>query len=265
MKVQSLYLYPVKSLAGIEVSSFELDDFGPQGDRRWMIVDDQNRFVTQRQLPKLALVRTRMHNGHVDIMVPGHGTFPLSAGPGQVRVVVWQDAVDALTGNPDASSALSAFCGARLRLVNMPDSSFRRVDPDRVVDDRRVGFADGFPFLLTNQASLDELNSRLAKPVAMPCFRPNIVVSGAPAWSEDRWQSLNIGSAAFAVVKPCSRCVLTTVDPETGIKDAGTEPLRTLSTYRRTPEGVIFGQNAIHLGGGRVAVGDSVAISQQES
>src|SRR5690554_4700563 len=115
MKVQSLYLYPVKSLAGIEVSSFELDDFGPQGDRRWMIVDDQNRFVTQRQLPKLALVRTRMHNGHVDIMVPGHGTFPLSAGPGQVRVVVWQDAVDALTGNPDASSALSAFCGARLR------------------------------------------------------------------------------------------------------------------------------------------------------
>ena len=129
----------------------------------------------------------------------------------------------------------------------MPDSSFRRVDPERVADNRRVGFADGFPFLLANQASLDELNTRLTQPVSMTRFRPNIVIQGVPAWAEDDWRSLVIGSAGFRVVKPCSRCVLTTVDPETGIKDAGTEPLKTLSTYRKTPDGVIFGQNALHL------------------
>ena len=265
MKVQSLYLYPVKSLAGVEVPGFELDDFGPKGDRRWMIVDDQNRFVTQRQMPRLALVSAVMSDDGVEVQIPDQGCFPLVPQEEQVRVVVWRDTADALMGDPAASAALSEFCGVPLRFVYMPDSSFRRVDPERVTDKRRVGFADGFPFLLANQASLDELNTRLTQPVSMTRFRPNIVIQGVPAWAEDDWRSLVIGSVGFRVVKPCSRCVLTTVDPETGIKDAGTEPLKTLSTYRKTPDGVIFGQNAIHLSSGRVSVGDSVAISQQES
>ncbi|MGB2110002.1 MAG: MOSC domain-containing protein [Marinobacter vinifirmus] len=265
MKVQSLYLYPVKSLAGVEVPGFELDDFGPKGDRRWMIVDDQNRFVTQRQMPRLALVSAVMSDDGVEVQIPDQGRFPLVPQEEQVRVVVWRDTADALMGDPAASAALSEFCGVPLRFVYMPDSSFRRVDPERVADNRRVGFADGFPFLLTNQASLDELNTRLTQPVSMTRFRPNIVIQGVPAWAEDNWRPLVIGTVGFQVVKPCSRCVLTTVDPETGIKDAGTEPLKTLSTYRKTPDGVIFGQNAIHLSSGRISVGDSVAISQQES
>lgn len=264
MKVQSLYLYPVKSLAGIQVSGFDLDDFGPVGDRRWMIVDDQNRFVTQRQIPQLAMVKTARVEHGVQVAIPDQGTFTLEPGPEQLRVLVWRDWVKARAGRSPASLALSRFCGQSLRFVYMPDESFRRVDSGRVNDARRVGFADGFPLLLVSQSSLDELNTRLERPVGMRRFRPNVVISGAPAWSEDQWQSLVIGGKRFRVVKPCSRCVLTTVDPDTGIKDANSQPLRTLSSYRRTTDGVIFGQNAIHDDNGRLTVGDSVVISSQQ-
>jgi uncharacterized protein YcbX len=146
----------------------------------------------------------------------------------------------------------------------MPDSSFRRVDAGRVDEYRRVGFADGFPFLVTNTASLAELNTRLAAPVEMRRFRPNIVVEGAEAWDEDHWQSLSIGDNHLSIVKPCSRCVMTTVDPAKGQKDAASQPLRTLSGYRRTQEGVIFGQNAIHESPGIIRVGDPVSVNKSE-
>ena len=147
---------------------------------------------------------------------------------------------------------------------DLPDSSFRRVDAGRVDEYRRVGFADGFPFLVTNTASLAELNTRLEVPVEMRRFRPNIVVEGADAWDEDHWQSLSIGNNRLSIVKPCSRCVMTTVDPSTGLKDAAVQPLRTLSRYRRTGEGVIFGQNAIHESPGLIRVGEPVTVNQSE-
>ncbi len=265
MRVHSLYLYPVKSLAGIEVSSFDLDEFGPAGDRRWMLVDDSGAFVTQRQLPILATIRTRIDDRSLKVSIPDEGTFDLVPDKELVSVGVWRDRVEALIGADKASQAASRYCGQSLRFVYMPENSFRRVDPERVPDRKRVGFADGFPFLVTNQASLDELNARLQTPVDMRHFRPNIVVSGAKPWAEDDWRALVIGTAHFDVAKPCSRCVMTTVDPDVGAKHPRTEPLRTLSTYRKTPDGVIFGQNAIHLDGHRVSVGDTVTISQQES
>ena len=265
MRVQSLFIYPVKSLAGIEVSSFELDEFGPAGDRRWMLVNDEEQFITQRQLPVLANVATRLGPEGVEIGIPGQGDFVLKPGNGRTVVKVWRDTVDAVTGPEAADAAISRYVGQSLRFVYMPDESFRRVDPLRVPENRRVGFADGFPLLITNQASLDELNSRLAKAVEMRRFRPNVVISGAEAWSEDGWQSITVGETRFAVAKPCSRCVMTTVDPETGLKDPDTEPLRTLSRYRKTGDGVIFGQNIVHQGSGRLSVGDAVDISQQES
>lgn len=260
MKVQSLFIYPVKSLAGIQVPAFELDDFGPSGDRRWMIVDEQGRFVTQRTLPRLALITTELAGHVAKITIPGEGTFALEPGSAKFQVRVWRDDVAASPGQEQVDSALSRFCAQPLRLVYMPDSTYRRVDPERLADSRRVGFADGFPLLVVNQSSLDELNGRLERPVDIRRFRPNIVVSGAEPWAEDDWRSLQAGEVGFQVVKPCSRCVLTTVDPDTGVKDSGTQPLKTLSTYRRTPEGVIFGQNAVHQRKGRVAVGDRVVI-----
>ncbi|WP_372963939.1 MOSC domain-containing protein [Marinobacter sp.] len=264
MKVLSLYLYPVKSLAGIQVSSLELDDFGPRGDRRWMIVDGGGQFVTQRKMPHLALIRTELEGGHVRVRIPGEGVFVLQPTPEQLQVTVWRDQVCASAGQDQANEALSRFSGERLQFVYMPNTTYRRVDPERVADVRRVGFADGFPFLLVNLASLDELNSRLTQPVDIRRFRPNIVVSGSEPWAEDRWHSLMIGEIRFDVVKPCSRCVLTTVDPDTGVKDADTQPLKALSSYRKTPDGVIFGQNAIHEGTGKIVVGDRVFISKQE-
>ncbi|WP_323752247.1 MOSC domain-containing protein [Marinobacter sp.] len=264
MNVQSLNIYPVKSLAGISVSSVELDDFGPSGDRRWMIVDELGKFVTQRRMPRLALIKTVLDEGVVSIRIPEQGDFTLEPTSEQMDVTVWRDQVIASGGQDAVNEALSRFTGERLRLVYMPDSTFRRVDPERVRDVRRVGFADGFPFLVVNSASLDELNSRLTGAVDIRRFRPNIVISGAKAWDEDRWRSLAIGSVSFNVVKPCSRCVLTTVDPDTGVKDPNTEPLKTLSGYRKTGDGVIFGQNAVHESRGRIVVGDSVSIFEQE-
>jgi uncharacterized protein YcbX len=254
MRVQSLFIYPVKSLSGIEVSSLELDEFGPAGDRRWMLVNDQGQFITQRQEPLLAKVVTRLGPEGVEIDIPGQGD-----------ITVWRDTVKAVTGPEEADEAISRYIGRSLRFVHMPDDSFRRVDPVRVPENRRVGFADGFPLLITNQASLDELNSRLDNAVEMRRFRPNVVISGAEAWSEDRWQSVRVGETRFTISKPCSRCVMTTVDPDTGLKDTDAEPLRTLSRYRKTVDGVIFGQNAVHQGYGRLSVGDAVEISQQES
>ena len=264
MKVHSLFVYPVKSLSGIEVTSFNTDDFGPVGDRRWMIVDDERRFVTQREHPELARVETRLDGDQVVINIPDEGEFGLYASNDELRVLVWRDWVKALEGSQDANDALSRFCRKSVRLVFMPDSSFRRVDAGRVDEYRRVGFADGFPFLITNTASLAELNSRLEVPVEMRRFRPNIVIEGADAWDEDHWQSLSIGNSSLSIVKPCSRCVMTTVDPSTGLKDAAVQPLRTLSRYRRTEEGVIFGQNAIHESPGLIRVGEPVTVNQSE-
>jgi len=264
MKVHSLFVYPVKSLSGIEVQSFDTDDFGPVGDRRWMIVDDDNRFVTQREHPELARVSTSLSGGNVVIDIPGEGTFSLIPTDAEVRVLVWRDWVKAVIGRPGANEALSRFCGKSVCLVYMPDSSFRRVDAGRVDEYRRVGFADGFPFLVTNTASLAELNGRLDAPVEMRRFRPNIVLEGAQAWEEDAWQQLIIGDSRFSIVKPCSRCVMTTVDPNTGTKDDALQPLRTLSRYRRTADGVIFGQNAIHQSPGSIRVGDPVTVNKSE-
>jgi len=265
MQVHSLYVYPVKSLAGIQVSSFQMDDFGPAGDRRWMIVDSERTFVTQRSNPELAKVRTRLEAGQVFVDIPGEGEFSLEPGTDECRVRVWRDWEKAVYGAADASDALSRYCGQAFRFVYMPEDTFRRVDASRVTEYRRVSFADGFPFLITNDASLNELNSRLDSPVDMRRFRPNIVIEGAGPWEEDNWTSLLIGDTAFSLVKPCSRCVVTTVDPDEGVKAGDLQPLRTLGTYRRTSDGVIFGMNGIHQSAGEIHVGSPVALTTTDS
>ncbi|MFO7994156.1 MAG: MOSC domain-containing protein [Marinobacter sp.] len=261
MQVHSLYVYPVKSLAGIEVSEFQMDDFGPAGDRRWMIVDTDRQFVTQRSNPELALIGTRLEKGQIVVDIPGEGEFSLVAGPEECRVRVWQDWAKAVYGGGAASEAISRFCGDTFRFVFMPEETFRRVDAGRVSEYRRISFADGFPFLITNLASLEELNSRLKTAVEMRNFRPNIVVEGATAWEEDTWRTLSINNIEFSLVKPCSRCVVTTVDPDRGLKAPDLQPLRELGTYRRTTDGVIFGMNAIHESAGEIRVGNPVTLT----
>ena len=264
MQVHSLWIYPVKSLAGIAVDEFELDDFGPVSDRRWMIIDDAGKFVTQRTVPELARIGVALEQGSVELAIPGEGRFTLTPTDDRVETSVWNDGVMAQLAQSKVSDALSRFCGRPLRLAFMPSSSFRRVDPTRVAQERRVSFADGFPLLVTNLASLDDLNRRLEHPVEMRRFRPNVVVEGTEAWAEDHWRTLRLDACRLTLAKPCSRCVLTTVDPQTGVKDPGTQPLRTLSGFRRTEEGVIFGMNAIHDSMGRIRIGDAVIASNTE-
>ncbi|MGK0526032.1 MAG: hypothetical protein ACI92N_003696 [Pseudomonadales bacterium] len=264
VKILSLHVYPVKSLAGIQVSLFGMDDFGPEGDRRWMIVDADRNFITQRAFPELAKVSVSFVENGVSVHIPGEGNFTLKATDEETRVLVWRDWVMAQVGESVANQALSRFCGKDVCFVYMPDSSFRRVDAGRVSEYRRVGFADGFPLLITNLASLEELNGHLDVPVDMRRFRPNIVVEGSAPWEEDHWRKLEVGGLQFDIVKPCSRCILTTVDPDTGVKDPGLQPLRTLSSYRRTADGVIFGQNAIHESPGVIHVDDSVTVIESE-
>lgn len=264
MKVHSLWVYPVKSLAGIAVDEFALDDFGPVGDRRWMIIDADRQFVTQRNHPELARIGVSRKGDDVEVDIPEQGGYTLLPSDESLRALVWRDWAQVVVGQAEANEALSRFCGKPLRFVYMPDESFRRVDAARVLDVRRVSFADGFPLLITNLASLEELNGRLDTPVEMRRFRPNIVVEGATPWAEDHWRGLTVGDSEFDLVKPCSRCVMTTVDPDSGVKDAAVQPLRTLSGYRRTNDGVIFGMNAIHESEGRVRVGDPVKITKTE-
>lgn len=262
MQVQSLYYYPVKSLPGIEVDRLELDDFGPVGDRRWMITDQFGQFITQRNYPELARVGVSVRAGVVSIEVPGQGHFTLAASTEARNVMVWDDWIGAQRAEPGPAEALSNFLGIGADIVFMTANTFRTVDRVWVKQRRRVGFADGYPFLVVNQASLDELNTRLEHKVDIRRFRPNIVVTGLEAWAEDLWQTLVIGSVRFSLVKPCSRCVMTTVDPDSGIKASDQQPLRTLGGYRRQPGGVIFGMNAIHDGEGPICLGDAITLDE---
>ncbi|MBS3804223.1 MAG: MOSC domain-containing protein [Oleiphilaceae bacterium] len=262
MQIQSLFCYPVKSLPGIQVDRLMLDDFGPQGDRRWMITDPLGRFITQRTHPELARVAVDLDAvGAVSIDVPLQGVFTLRVGHEGRNVTIWDDWIGATRADPGPAEALSRFLDTPVDLVYMPSETFRPVDRVWVKERRRVSFADGFPFLVVNQASAEELGGRLGRPVDMRRFRPNIVVSGAKAWAEDGWSGLVTGNVRLDLVKPCSRCVMTTVDPEQGINDPDQQPLRMLATYRNRVSGIMFGKNGVHTGEGPLRVGDSVSLT----
>jgi len=253
--VTELFYYPVKSLSGVSVSSVELDEFGIKNDRRFMFVDDDNKFVSQRTVPKLSQLSASVDAGKLQIKGDNIGVlnFCLDGFKKNEPVRIWSDLVEALIVDDDDTAVISQFLGKSVRLAFMPDSSFRQVDREYYSADKRVGFADGFPFLLTNRASLKDLNIRLQEPVSMGRFRSNIIFSGNHAYQEDTWLKIKIGDIPFDVVKPCSRCVMTTINQ---FGEKGKEPLKTLASYRKNEYGVCFGQNMVHKALGRISVGD---------
>jgi uncharacterized protein YcbX len=259
LRVSAIFVYPLKACRGISVSSADVVERGFEGDRRWMIVDAADEFVTQRERPELAVVETRLAGDAIDLVAPGLPPLAVprrhEAGPSRtVRVWRhWGHAVEHEAG----SAWFSRLLGDTHRLVYMPDDHLRRVNPDRAGHDHFVSFADGYPFLLVGRASLDDLNARLAAPVEIERFRPNLVVDGGAPYAEDGWARLAIGRLRFRGVKRCDRCAVTTVDPRTGVR--GHEPLRTLATYRKQDGKVWFGMNLVHDDTGPLAVGDEVA------
>ena len=261
MRITELHVYPIKGAAGVALTRTTLDAFGMASDRRWMIVDERGVFVSQREYPELALLRVQLHPDELVIrsVRAGEARVPHQGAPGSsVRVRVWGDTVDAMDAGDAAAHTISAHLGTPVRLVHMPDSSVRNVNPDYGRASDRVSFADAFPLLLIAQESLDALNARLAEPIPILRFRPNIVIAGGRAHAEDEWRRIRLGRIECVVVKPCSRCATTTVDPATGVR--GKEPLRTLTTYRSWNQKVWFGQNLIHRQQGEIGVGDPVEV-----
>lgn len=262
--VAALHRYPIKSCAGTALEAAELGPRGVRHDREYLIVGGvDGRMVTQRERPRLALIRpTIAADGALRVDAPGMPTLlstPVRRGE-EREVVVWRDRCRAVEQGPEVAAWLGRFLGADCRLLRMADDHVRRVDPAYAGSDRaQVGFADGYPALLIAEESLADLNGRLAEPLPMNRFRPNIVVAGGGMpYREDGWRRVRIGEVAFHVVKACARCAVTTVDQETATR--GKEPLTTLATYRRGERGVLFGQNLIHDGPGTIRVGDRVEI-----
>ena len=260
-RLTELHVYPIKAARGIAVTEWEVDSFGLRYDRRWMVVDEAGVFLSQRSHPRMAFLEPSIRDNRLRVEAPGMPglTTPLHP-PATVgtTVAVWDDICSATWLGQEAAAWFTRFLGTPCSLVHMADDVLRPADPAYAPGDARVSFADGFPFLLISEESLADLNRRMAQPLPMNRFRPNLVVSAGAPFAEDSWDRIDIGSIGLRVVKPCGRCVVTTTDQGTG--ERGQEPLRTLATYRRQNGEVMFGQNAVHQNTGKLRVGDPVTL-----
>jgi uncharacterized protein YcbX len=260
IRVSALYVHPIKGCAGIPVASAEVTPRGLANDRRWMVVDAEGTFVSQRERAEMVLARTALATdaAAIDLVAPGLPPLRLplrhEAGPRR-EIRVWDDRGQAVV-HAEGSAWFSRFLGAPHQLVYMPDDARRAVSLEYGRPGDIVSFADAYPLLLISQASLDDLNARLDTPIVMERFRPNVVVEGCPPFDEDSWPTFQVGALAFRGPKPCSRCVVTTVDPDTGLR--GKEPLRTLATYRQRDGKVWFGMNVVPDATGTLRIGDEL-------
>ncbi|HEY5665868.1 MAG TPA: MOSC N-terminal beta barrel domain-containing protein [Gammaproteobacteria bacterium] len=266
-RVTRIFVYPIKSCRGIEVPSAELASRGLKFDRRYMLVDSDGRFLTQRRYPKMALIETQINDGGFTVSAPGRESLEIPFGiDGQTgetcTVRVWADRVEATLADAETNIWFSEFMGFACGLVYLADRQHRAIPNAAAAFDDEVSFADGAPLLLVSDASLAELNRRLPQPVPIERFRPNLVVTADEPHAEDEWRSIRIGAARLDVAWPCSRCVMVTVDPETGAQDSTGEPLRTLEGYRRRDRAVYFGQNLIPRASGTINVGAICAIDE---
>ena len=262
MRVASLHIYPVKGCAGIRLERMHLGGSGPDRDRRFMVVDEDRAFLTQREHPRLALVSTSVDGQGLELQAPGAAPLrlpPYGLKGATMNVHIWKSTVAARDQGDEAARWFSTALGLPCRLVAMPKDVHRPVDAPYDGGDRSIAFADGFPLLVTTTGSLADLNARLASPIPMDRFRPNLVVETDSPFAEDHWKRIQVGDLEVDLVKPCERCVVINVDQATA--ERGDEPLKTLATYRRTgTKGVVFGQNGVAVGEGEVRVGDPVVV-----
>ncbi|MEU1000120.1 MOSC domain-containing protein [Streptomyces tibetensis] len=268
--LHSIHLHPVKAVRGLAPRQAVVEPWGLAGDRRWVLIDDGGKVVTQRQQPRLARVAAELlPGGGVRLSAPGMPplTVPVPRPSVTVPVEIFRDKVEAVPAEDEAAHAwCSSHLGIEVRLVHLDDPATRRpLAPEYARPGETVSFADGFPLLLTTTASLDALNSLIAQgeyagegPLPMNRFRPNVVVTGTPAWAEDDWSRLAIGDVTFRVAKTCGRCVVTTTDQDTG--ERGREPLFSLGRHRRRDGKLVFGQNLVPLSRGTIRVGDPLRI-----
>ena len=264
VQLAGLFVYPIKACAGIALQESDVVERGLAFDRRYVLVDESGKFITQREAPRLCLVQTAFDAERLLVSSAGRPTLelPKEVAPQSALAIrpyrVWDDVGRALE-LAEGSRWFSEFLNANVSLLYMPDSERRAVNPKRARPGDVVSFADAYPLLLISEASLADLNQRL--PAGTPAlemrrFRPNLVIFGCAPYAEDHFQSFRIGGLALRGVKRCERCAVTMVNPDTA--EIGKEPLRTLSHYRKDGEQVWFGMNLIHEGSGTLRVGDAV-------
>jgi uncharacterized protein len=265
MIVSGIWIYPVKALQGVPLQQAQVERRGLRHDRRWMLVDESGVMITQRQVHELVRIMVRPKDGEWLLYhrnpASGQCSVPLeAAGGNRLTVQVWDDRVEALWPGLEADGWLSGVLNRSCRLVYMDEHALRPADERYAGPDQLVSFADAYPFLLLNQASLAELSNRSALPLEAERFRPNFLISGSTPFAEDHWRRISMDGIGFELVKPCARCVVTTLDPFTGDKSA--EPLRTLATFRQWGNKLYFGYNMICLQTGQVEVGADVVVEE---
>ncbi|MDD1609897.1 MAG: MOSC domain-containing protein [Methylococcaceae bacterium] len=259
--LSDIIIYPVKSLAGIHLTQWQVTKTGFQYDRKWMLIDNQGQFLSQRRLPKLALISTALTDNQLILSAPNQQdlVLPLVPTDGDVIVsTIWHDQCAARSVSREVDGWFSNFLAVDCRLVYLPTEINRIVDNRYAQTSDHVAFADGFPFLLISENSLVSLNQAMQLNLTMNRFRPNLVIADCPSYAEDSWREIRIGDIDFRLPKPCSRCAVPTIDPDTA--QTGKEPLTTLNRLRKWQNKVYFGQNAIHNQSGTLTVGDNVQI-----
>jgi uncharacterized protein YcbX len=262
LQVSQLYIYPVKSLGGIPVSKARVTDRGFEYDRRWMLVDANNLFISQREVPQMALMGLQILNNGICVNYPvKNSSFTIPFQPLTdefADVTIWDDTCIGHFVSDEADKWFSTMLGISCRLVYMPDETARITDQRYKPENSITSFSDAYPFLMIGQASLDDLNSRLDEQLPMDHFRPNIVFSGGTPFQEDTMHTFNIGNITFHGVKLCARCIITTIDQATALKNK--EPLKTLARYRFRDNKILFGQNLIHECEGYIAIGNKLEV-----
>ena len=265
LKLSEIYIYPIKSLGGIRLEKANITTRGLENDRRFMLVDDNGQFLSQREYPQLAIFQTAIEGNFLKITNKKTGqNLKVNLSPNSqslaLSVTIWDDTTTAIEVSQEASEWFSQALGIPARLVYMHEESQRKVESNyALTGDDITSFSDGYPILIAGQSSLDDLNNRLENPVNINRFRPNFVFTDGEPFEEDAWHEFTIGDVRFFGVKPCSRCIMTTIDQETGEKK-GKEPLLTLNKYRKAGNKILFGQNVLVSELGTVSVGNDVTV-----
>ena len=263
ISVKGLYVYPVKSLAGFSVTTANLTDRGFQYDRRWMLIDEHNRFISQREFPKMALLQTAITDTHLEIFLKNdesiNSKIPLEiSSPDLIKVQIWDDTTEAILLPDNINNWFSKILETNCCLVYMPDSIHRLVDERYATHQEITGFSDAYPLTVISDESLNDLNARLEKKIQMNRFRPNIIIEGCYPYFEDQLKHFSINNIEFFGVKLLARCPIPTIDQDTAVK--GKEPIKTLSKYRTKNNKVYFGQNLIYNQKGQIRIGDELKI-----
>ncbi len=265
LKLSEIYIYPVKSLGGIRLDFANITTRGLENDRRFMLVDENGRFLSQREHPQLAIFQTEIEGKFLKIThkkTKQNLTINLSppSQPSLLSVTIWDDNTTAVESSSEASAWFTKILEIPVRLVYMPEESQRKTDTQYSLTGEEItSFSDGYPILIIGQSSLDDLNDRLENPVNINRFRPNFVFTNGEPFEEDNWHEFTVGNIRFFGVKPCARCIMTTIDQETGEKK-DREPLLTLNKYRKAGNKILFGQNVLISQLGTVSVGEDVTV-----